>query len=140
MLGMIDSLRKSMAFADWRLLLSVLLISVANVGQLHASGTVTGEVSNIDGTPVVGARAFLVDTFHAAVTDGIGAFRLSEISPGQYVVFVTRPDLETHVATIRVDNDEPAHLRITLGANRLLEAAIGAFQASLQDNPRGWKR
>ena len=127
MSGLARYLGNPVASVDWRLLLAVFLTLMATAGRNHAAGTVSGEVTTDDGMPVVGARAFLLDTFHAGVTDRDGAFRLSGIPQGEYLLFVSRPGFGTHVAPVGVDDGEPAHLKITMGANRFLEAAAAAY-------------
>lgn len=62
-----------------------LLVTLAAQAQVTVSGTITDAA----GAPLAGASVVLKNTFKGTQTDAQGAFRLTEVQPGDYTVVVS---------------------------------------------------
>jgi len=75
--------------------------------QLSAGGTIRGTVKDADGSPIAGARVFMVPALmieDEVQTDGSGAFELVGLPKGMITVHAQHPDFVTaEVAEVPVD-------------------------------------
>ncbi len=88
-------------------------------------GSLQGYVlDDATGSPLPRANVQLADASgRGAATDGRGAFHISTLPPGRYVVKVSHVGYETAVDTVQVTPDAPTEVRVGLQA-RLLPVTI----------------
>jgi hypothetical protein len=96
------------------LLLGFLVCSVSNpvslFAQSNVSGDIAGTVTDPSGGAVVGAQVTSTSSDTGATkvvtTNGSGAYRISLLPPGQYILTVSAPGFEKSSATVQVSNGQ----------------------------------
>ncbi len=103
------------------LLSACLLFGVAHVGFAQQTGTLTGQVTDTEGEPLVGANVVLRGTQLGTATSNDGTYRISGIPPGQYAVVVTFIGYQRQSVT-----------GIRIGAGQTLERDFTLQEAPIQ--------
>ena len=85
---------------------AMLLLSVARMAS--AQGEISGRVLSPDSgrAPVPGAEASISKIGRKAVSDSSGRFRLKDIPPGEYVVFLRAVGFQSESSVVAIDQDE----------------------------------
>ncbi len=89
------------------------------VGQGSRNGPVghavlDGDVRRPDGSPLVGATAFVEGTSDSAVTDRAGSFSMRRLPSGTHMVVVRSVGFEPVSAVVELTNREPQHVTIAM--------------------------
>ena len=74
----------------------------------------TGNVVDVGGRAIAGARVRLLGTRHVAQSDARGNFALDSVAPGLQVVEARRIGFATTTVSVDVPTSGPAHVTITL--------------------------
>ena len=113
-----------------RLLLSLslsLLLSFASARAADATGSLTGNVSNLaTGNLLEGARVEIPALNRAALTDKTGRYVFSELLPGAHEIVVTYTGLDPARASVNVAAGAPAtrNFDLTTGIYKLDHCAM----------------
>lgn len=88
------------------LLAALLLLSSARASS--AQGEISGRVLSPDSgrTPVQGAEASISKLGRKVLSDSLGRYRLKDIPPGEYVVFLRAAGFRAESSVVVVDQDE----------------------------------
>src|SRR3979411_488146 len=73
---------------------------------LLAQGTIRGTVTDATGTPAPGAAVHINGTLLGGIVDSTGAYRITRVPAGSYVVRVTKLGFAPDSASIVVSNGE----------------------------------
>jgi outer membrane receptor protein involved in Fe transport len=101
------------------------LLSLAVSGQGILSGNVIDDVSN---ESLPGAHLLLEGSNKFTVSDQLGNFRFTNISPGNYNVRISYVGYEPVTAPVRIKSDSPSILQVTMvaGSLRLDDVVVAA--------------
>jgi iron complex outermembrane receptor protein len=104
-------------------------VSLAAFAQL----TITGTISNEQDQPLGGASVVADHTLLGAITNDDGTFRLKNLPPGQYTLFVTFMGYQK--VEYQLDLKAPATIRIKMKPADILadEVIIHGSRAGLKD-------
>jgi len=118
-----------------RLLQSV--IFTLFVFSLQAQFSISGNVTNANGEPLIQATVFLVDTYYAAVTDEKGSYTLDNVDAGDYRLKVSYVGYKSYDMPISVSENITKNINlgrnilemesIEISANRVSQDAAFAY-------------
>lgn len=78
-----------------------LFSSISLMGQ-HS---ISGQVENDNGEPLIQATVFLVGTYHASVTDEKGYYEISNVPSGSYTIKASYVGYKSYMDEIEMDSD-----------------------------------
>ncbi|HMG71814.1 MAG TPA: TonB-dependent receptor [Gemmatimonadaceae bacterium] len=87
---------------------------LANNLPAQSVGEVTGKVTTVGNSPIVGAFISVDDAAPAAQTDAQGDFRIGGVAPGSHVLHVRRSGYVDSADSIVVATDAPTQINISL--------------------------
>lgn len=87
------------------------------VVEKRRQGAVTGRVTLPDGSAASGATVRLVDTRFGALTDADGAFRITDVPPGDYMLTVDFIGYRTARRSVTVSEGEATSVDVTLSVS-----------------------
>ena len=80
-------------FAIKKFLFFFVSLSITIIATAQSKVTLNGKVIDDRSNPVAGASIHLLNTHHAALTDGQGNFSITNIFPGKYLVTIVLSDM-----------------------------------------------
>ncbi len=102
---------------------------LAGLSAAGVTGTITGRVTDSDGSPVVGASVMAEGTPYGAMTDGNGDYAIISLEPGVYTVMARMVGLETRVAEgVGVVADQVSRVDFRLGIDPAGNTVIRVVQ------------
>jgi len=87
---------------------------LANNLPAQSVGEITGRVTTVGNSPIVGAFISIDDAAPAAQTDAQGDFRIGGVAPGSHVLHVRRSGYVDSADSIVVATDAPIQINISL--------------------------
>lgn len=66
-----------------------LLVFFLHIGVAYAQGTISGEVKDNNGLPVVGANVSIQGTTKGSLTDAAGKYLIANVQPGKYILVMS---------------------------------------------------
>ncbi len=97
-------------YKKYQILLVFALLSTTFFGQ----SSLVGRVINDKGVPLLGVDVILVNTTLGAASDESGAFKISNVPLGNYMVEVSSLGYKTQTIPVTFKNNIPISLKITL--------------------------
>ncbi|MFQ5652843.1 MAG: carboxypeptidase-like regulatory domain-containing protein [bacterium] len=97
----------------YSIFLVLTLATVVSVSRAQ-TGTITGHVSDDDGSPLPGANVVLENTTYGAATGSDGHFEIKYVPPGTYTVTVTMIGFEQKSSSVQVTVETAAEVTFTL--------------------------
>jgi len=85
-----------------------IIIALTNPSWAH-SETVQGKVTDLDGSPIIGATVSLDEIKFSKVTDQRGEYQIENIPPGLYTLKVTAESYLTQTASIHIQSGQVVH-------------------------------
>lgn len=101
-----DMSRRDRSVPGAFLLAALMLLSSARTSS--AQGEISGRVLSPDSgrSPVQGAEASISKLGRKALSDSLGRYRLKDVPPGEYVVFLRAAGFQAESSVVVVDHDE----------------------------------
>ncbi|MEM9548081.1 MAG: TonB-dependent receptor [Bacteroidota bacterium] len=122
----------------------VVLVLASYVVNGWAQFSISGNVKNANGEPLVQATVFLVSTYHAAVTDEKGDFLIEDIEEGYYTLKASYVGYKSYVEEIDLERDMKRTINlgesllslegVEINTTRLKEDAAFAFTELEQED------
>jgi iron complex outermembrane receptor protein len=115
------------------LLLFVINNSLESFAQ-SAQGALHGRIVNAEQQAISGASVTLRNTALGTITDAEGAFSLSGIAPGHYILSVSNVGYTAHTQSLRVSRGKNPFLNLQLSESRqeLQEVVVSTTQSRYQ--------
>jgi iron complex outermembrane receptor protein len=115
-----------------RLLFNVVLIAMLTVSSaladVAAAGTIAGSIRDASGAAIPGATVRVINeesgAIAEAVSDGQGAYRAAELTPGRYRIEVSLDGFGAIARRTVVAADQTAAIDVTLVPSKLTEAVV----------------
>jgi len=116
-----------------KILLIVLLIPTIAIGQSKISGQITDQ----DGQPIIGANVYLEDTYDGASSDINGKFQFKTDEEGELNLVATFIGYESTVKSVKLPSDHDFTIQLKEKINKLDAVVIsaGSFSAG-EENKR----
>jgi iron complex outermembrane recepter protein len=95
------------------------VIIIFSSSSMFAQGTVTGQVTDSNGEPIIGANVFLQNTTMGAATNFEGNYAIKNIPAGTYTLTISAVGYKTEEFTIDITSDAELEQNATLAQDIL---------------------
>lgn len=108
--------------------LSLLILLIVSTAAFAQTGTIVGQITDSDGTPLIGANVRINQTTLGAATDLEGNFSIANVPVGKQTLVVTLVGYQRTTRTVNVTAGETTRLDLTVADDvlRLNEVAVTA--------------
>ncbi len=109
--------------------LGLLLVSIVAMGQ---ESTITGTVTNMDGTPIAGANVYILGTGQGASTNTDGLYTIPGLKQRSYFLQVSYLGFQTVTKSVQVEENNTVDFVLSQNPDQLGEVIVTANRR-LQD-------
>ena len=104
-----------------KLLLTTLLLTVSFTCFSQNKGTIKGTITDAEmlGEPLLFAHVSLKSTTHAIQTNFHGNFEMSDVTPGDYTLFVQYPGYDSLEIPVSIEEDQITRIDQSMQAKKI---------------------
>jgi iron complex outermembrane recepter protein len=91
----------------------ILLLFLANTDIL-AQGSITGKVTDVQGKPIIGVNAFLLNTTLGAASDADGNYKITDVPAGSYTLRISSVGYKSQEFSVNITSGSATEQNATL--------------------------